>query len=152
MKGKYAVRAESRTNKNLEYQIATLKAELEASKADVRQLRQENTRLRAIEAVFDSTKDVIAELDAVKKRCDDLEGRNFVLNIRVDRWAKMMMQKSNIEFLRLTPDLWSDLVELGYYTPRDDDPRWMKRSFASKARFKKSADIGANGGKVVIHG
>ena len=151
-KGKHAAKAENRNLLELHATIEGLQNRLAELKDEVDDDRKEIRRLKAIEAVFDDTKDVIAELSRVRKQKDELEGRNFVLQVRIDRWAKMMVEESNIEFLRLTPDFWSDLVELGYYTPKDDDPRWMKRSYASKARFKKAADIGRNGGKVIAHG
>jgi hypothetical protein len=151
-KGKHAARAENRNFQQLEERVKRLLAEVDEQKQTLRQVRAENIRLSAIANVFDGTKDLIAELEQVKKERDDLGGRNFVLEVRLERWAKMIMAKDNAEFLRLTPDLYSDFVELGYFEPRGGDTRHERRAFSTAGRFKKAVNIGRNGGKVVVHG
>ena len=59
-RGKYGARAEARSFENLQAEVAELKATLGKVKADLSDSRSEVIRLRAIEAVFDGTKDVIA--------------------------------------------------------------------------------------------
>ena len=141
-RGKHGVRAEARSFKNLQAEVAALKATLKKSKADLSDSRSEVIRLRAIEAVFDGTKDVIAELDSVKRELSEVHGRNFVFKIRLDSWAEAIMKESNREFLRLSPNLWADFVELGYFEPVDGDNRNMRRAYATKGKFQKAANIG----------
>jgi len=86
-KGKYGARAEARSFENLEAEVAELKATLKKAKADLSDSRSEVIRLKAIEAVFDGTKDVISELDSVKRELTEVQGNNFVFKVRLDRWA-----------------------------------------------------------------
>jgi len=151
-RGKYAVRAESRDWDQMQKRIATLEKQLEHKGKLLKEALVENMRLRALEKIFDGTVDVIAELEKTRKELDDLHGRNFVLQIRIDRWGKMLAKESNQEFLRLTPDLWADLAELGYFRPTSDDNRGSRRAFKTSAKLKKTMDIGRNGGKVVVGG
>jgi hypothetical protein len=141
-RGKHGVRAEARSFENLQAEVAALEATLKKSKADLSDSRSEVIRLRAIEAVFDGTKDVIAELDSVKRELSEVHGRNFVFKIRLDSWAEAIMKESNREFLRLSPNLWADFVELGYFEPVDGDNRNMRRAYATKGKFQKAANIG----------
>ena len=141
-RGKHGVRAEARSFENLQAEVAELKATLKKAKANLSDSRSEVIRLTAIEAVFDGTKDVIAELDSVKRELSEIDGRNFVLKVRLDRWAGAIMKDSNREFLRLSPDLWADFVELGYFVPVKGDNRNMRRAYATKAKFQKAANIG----------
>jgi len=141
-RGKHGVRAEARSFENLQAEVAELKATLKKAKANLSDSRSEVIRLTAIEAVFDGTKDVIAELDSVKRELSEIDGRNFVLKVRLDRWAGAIMKDSNREFLRLSPDLWADFVELGYFGPVDGDNRNMRRAYATKGKFQKAANIG----------
>jgi hypothetical protein len=141
-RGKHGVRAEARSFENIHAEVAALKATLKKSKADLSDSRSEVIRLRAIEAVFDGTKDVIAELDSVKRELSEVHGRNFVFKVRLDSWAEAIMKESNREFLRLSPNLWADFVELGYFRPVDGDNRNMRRAYATKGKFQKAANIG----------
>jgi len=142
VRGKHGVRAEARSFENLQAEVAALKATLKKSKADLSDSRSEVIRLRAIESVFDGTKDVIAELDSVKRELSEVHGRNFVFKVRLDSWAEAIMKDSNREFLRLSPNLWADFVELGYFEPVDGDNRNMRRAYATKGKFQKAANIG----------
>ena len=141
-KGKYGARAEARSFENLQAEVAELKATLGKVKADLSDSRSEVIRLKAIEAVFDGTKDVISELDSVKRELTEVQGNNFVFKVRLDRWAEAIMKESNREFLRLSPNLWADFVELGYFKPVDGDNRNMRRAYNSKGKFQKAANIG----------
>jgi len=142
VRGKHGVRAEARSFENLQAEVAALKATLKKSKADLSDSRSEVIRLSAIETVFDRTKDVIAELDSVKRELSEVHGRNFVFKVRLDSWAEAIMKDSNREFLRLSPNLWADFVELGYFEPVDGDNRNMRRAYATKGKFQKAANIG----------
>ena len=142
VRGKHGVRAEARSFEKLQAEVAALKATLKKSKADLSDSRSEVIRLRAIESVFDGTKDVIAELDSVKRELSEVHGRNFVFKVRLDSWAEAIMKDSNREFLRLSPNLWADFVELGYFEPVDGDNRNMRRAYATKGKFQKAANIG----------
>ena len=143
-RGKHAARAENRNFQQLEEQVKRLRAEVDEQKQTLRQVRAENIRLSAIANVFDGTKDVIAELEQVKKERDDLGGRNFVLEVRLERWAKMIMAKDNAEFLRLTPDLYADFVQLGYFKARGGDTRHERRAYLTPGKFKKTVEAGRN--------
>jgi len=143
-KGKYAARAESRNLQQLEERANRLQAEVDEQKKTLRQVRAENARLSAIANVFDSTRDLIAELDVVKKERDELGGRNFVLEMRLQSWAKMIMSESNAEFLRLSPDLYADFVELGYFKALGGDSRSTRRAYLTPGKFKKATEAGRN--------
>jgi hypothetical protein len=90
-KGKHALRAEVRTFENLNLEIAKLKTNLSTGKASLSKARREVLRLTAIEAVFDQTKDLIAEVDGLKRELADVQGKNFVLNVRLTRWAEVLI-------------------------------------------------------------
>ena len=113
-KGKHALRAEVRTFENLNLEIAKLKTNLSTGKASLSKARREVLRLTAIEAVFDQTKDLIAEVDGLKRELADVQGKNFVLNVRLTRWAEVLIADRNKELLALNRDMWADLCELGY--------------------------------------
>jgi alkylation response protein AidB-like acyl-CoA dehydrogenase len=151
-KGKYSAKAENRNWEALETELSECKSDLKLKSEALHKMQRELLRLRALESIFDGTREIIAELEQVRAERDKLQDRNFVLQIRVDRWGKMLADESNAEFLRLTPDLWADLAELGYFKPTADDNRGGRRVFKTSGKFKKAANIGRNGGKVVVSG
>ena len=151
-KGKYSAKAENRNWEALEKELRECKSDLKLKSEALHKMQREVVRLRSLESIFDGTREVIAELEQVRAERDKLQDRNFVLQIRVDSWGKMLASESNAEFLRLTPDLWADLAELGYFKPTDDDNRSGRRAFKTSGQFKKKTNIGRNGGKVVVSG
>jgi len=151
-KGKYSKKAENRNWEALEAKLQKCESDLKLKSEALRTIQGEVLRLRALESIFDGTREVIAELEQVRAERDKLQDRNLVLEIRVDRWGKMLAQESNVEFLRLTPDLWADLAELGFFKPTADDNRAGRRAFKTSGKFKKAANVGRNGGKVVVSG
>lgn len=140
-RGKYAVRAENRNWDALEKDLVKTREALEMKSKALHDMQKEVLRLRALESIFDGTRDVIAELESVRAERDDLQNRNFVMVERLNSWARILMDEQNRGLLKLNSDLAADLVSLGYW-PDDLKPtRTHRRNTLTGAKTRKTLNI-----------
>ena len=136
-KGKHAARAEARNLERLDSQVQGLRTQLAKAKIELSVSRKEVTRLQAIEGVFDTTKNVIAELEVTKRELADVHGKNLVLNERLKRWAEVLIADRNKELMALNRDMWADLCELGYVHDEFKNSRASRRNTRSGHAARK---------------
>jgi hypothetical protein len=141
VRGKHGERAEARNFQNLEAEVAKLQATLKKVKADLSDSRSEVIRLKAIEAVFDGTKDVIAELEQAKSELADIRGKNFVLEDRLRQWGKVIMSEHNSDFVKVNREMVTDIVELGYWRDELHSNREGRRSARTAGSMRKNHNI-----------
>ena len=144
-RGKHAAKAEARNLDRLEAQVESLSQDLQHHKNELRKAHREIARLTAIEDVFDSTRDVIAELQRTKQELADVHGRNLVLDQRCRSWAKAIMSEANADFALVNRWMIQDIVELGYWSQdlsrtRKGRRAGLTRGSMQKAQNKERAD------------
>ena len=137
-RGKHAAKAEARNLDRLEAQVESLSQGLQNYKDELRKAHKEIARLTAIEDVFDSTRDVIAELQRTKQELADVYGRNLVLNERCRNWAQGIMSEANREFALVNRSMIQDIIELGYWTEDLSDNRQQRRSGLTRGSMQKA--------------
>ena len=137
-RGKHAAKAEARNLDRLEAQVESLSQGLQNYKDELRKAHKEIARLTAIEDVFDSTRDVIAELQRTKQELADVYGRNLVLNERCRNWAQVIMSEANREFALVNRSMIQDIIELGYWTEDLSDNRQQRRSGLTRGSMQKA--------------
>ena len=137
-RGKHAAKAEARNLERLEAQVKSLSQDLQHYKDELRKAHKEIARLTAIEDVFDSTRDVIAELQRTKQELADVHGRNLVLNQRCRNWAQVIMSEANREFALVNRSMIQDIIELGYWSEDLSDNRQQRRSGLTRGSMQKA--------------
>jgi len=131
-RGKHAARSENRDWEALQNRLLKLEGELAVKKKALHDLQKDWLRLKSIEKLFDEKADVIKELQGVTAELDKANGQLLVHIERERRWARLMMDSANDEFLKINRDLLADLVELGYVPERLRETRTQRRNLKTR--------------------
>ena len=140
-KGKYGARSENRVIEMLEADLKDARKEIAKHKEWAANMKREWVRLLSIEKLFADKADVLAELERVKKELDDAQSQNLVYRVRLDRWAEVMMHDANADWLKMSKDIYADLLELGYFKPRGGETRSSRRVYKSPGQMQKRLNI-----------
>jgi len=140
-KGKHAAKAENRNIVGLQSTIDSLQSQLAGMKGELHSARKEVARLRGLAHAIDNTKDLLVELRALKEELRDAQGKNFVLEDRLRRWAKVITAEQNREFVNVNRDMVADIVELGYWPEELVTNRASKRNTRTAEQTRKISNL-----------
>jgi len=133
--------AEKRNVIGLQSTIDGLQRQLKDIKLELGSARKEVTRLRGIAEAIENTKELIAESQSLREELRHEQGRNFVLEDRLRRWAKVITAEQNRDFVVVNHDIIADIVELGYWPEELSTNRASKRNTKSAPQVRKIANL-----------
>ena len=140
-RGKHAVQAENRNVIGLQSTIDSLQRQLADLRVELTSARKEVMRLRGIAEAIENTKDLIAESQSLREELRHEQGRNFVLEDRLRRWAQVITAEQNRDFVVVNKDMIADIVELGYWPEELRNNRASKRNTKTAKQVRKISNL-----------